>query len=77
MSGTLPRTVNGRVVSTSPRCRNLIERALARPGYRGVTAYSLAEAPWPHATGASDGPLVAYPTADRVRAYRGEGQCFG
>jgi D-serine deaminase-like pyridoxal phosphate-dependent protein len=54
-----------RVVSKSLRCRHLIERALARPGYRGVMAYSLAEALWLHATGTSDDLLVAYPTADR------------
>ena len=40
-----------RVVSKSLRCRHLIERALARPGYRGVMSYSLAEALWLHASG--------------------------
>jgi D-serine deaminase-like pyridoxal phosphate-dependent protein len=54
-----------RVVSKSLRCRHLIERALARPGYRGVMSYSLAEALWLHASGTSDDLLVAYPTADR------------
>src|SRR5271165_3551173 len=37
-----------RVVSKSLRCRFLIERALARPGYQGVMCYSLAEALWLH-----------------------------
>jgi D-serine deaminase-like pyridoxal phosphate-dependent protein len=54
-----------RVVSKSLRCRHLIERALAQPGYRGVMCYSLAEAIWLHSIGLSDDLLVAYPTADR------------
>jgi D-serine deaminase-like pyridoxal phosphate-dependent protein len=54
-----------RVVSKSLRCRSLVERVLARPGYRGVMSYSLAEALWLHATGTTDDLLVAYPTADR------------
>src|ERR1700734_3943386 len=55
-----------RVVSKSLRCRYLIERALARPGYRGVMSYALAEALWLHGCGISDDILVAYPTADRA-----------
>ena len=35
-----------RVASKSLRCRYLIERALARPGYQGVMCYSLPEALW-------------------------------
>jgi D-serine deaminase-like pyridoxal phosphate-dependent protein len=65
----LVRRANGvpiRVVSKSLRCRHLIERALARPGYRGVMCYSLAEALWLHGTGITDDVLVAYPTADRA-----------
>jgi D-serine deaminase-like pyridoxal phosphate-dependent protein len=54
-----------RVVSKSLRCRYLIERALAQPGYRGIMCYSLAEALWLHSAGMSDDLLVAYPTADR------------
>src|ERR1700756_5996114 len=54
-----------RVVSKSLRCRHLVERALARPGYRGVMSYSLAEALWLHASGTTEDLLVAYPTADR------------
>jgi D-serine deaminase-like pyridoxal phosphate-dependent protein len=55
-----------RVASKSLRCRYLIERVLARPGYRGVMCYSLAEALWLHAAGTSDDLLVAYPTANRA-----------
>jgi D-serine deaminase-like pyridoxal phosphate-dependent protein len=65
----LVRRANGvpiRVASKSLRCRPLIERVLARPGYRGVMAYSLAEALWLHAVGTSQDLLVAYPTADRA-----------
>jgi D-serine deaminase-like pyridoxal phosphate-dependent protein len=61
-SGGLPI----RVVSKSLRCRHLIERALARPGYRGIMCYSLTEAIWLHSLGLSDDLLVAYPTADRA-----------
>ena len=65
----LVRRANGlpiRVASKSLRCRHLIERALARPGYRGVMSYSLAEALWLHTSGITDDLLVAYPTADRT-----------
>jgi D-serine deaminase-like pyridoxal phosphate-dependent protein len=65
----LVRRANGvpiRVVSKSLRCRHLIERVLARPGYRGVMSYSLAEALWLHASGTTKDLLVAYPTADRA-----------
>jgi D-serine deaminase-like pyridoxal phosphate-dependent protein len=55
-----------RVASKSLRCRYLIERVLARPGYRGVMCYSLAEALWLHASRTSDDILVAYPTVDRA-----------
>src|SRR3974377_2297869 len=54
-----------RVASKSLRCRYLIERVLARPGYRGVMCYSLAEALWLHAAGTSANSAVAYPTVDR------------
>lgn len=58
--------VSIRVASKSLHCRSLIERALARPGYRDVMSYSLAEALWLHAAGISDDLLVAYPAADRT-----------
>jgi D-serine deaminase-like pyridoxal phosphate-dependent protein len=54
-----------RVASKSLRCRYLIERALARPGYQGVMSYSLPEALWLYAAGTGDDVLVAYPTVDR------------
>src|SRR5512146_573073 len=65
-----------RVASKSLRCRFLIERALARPGFRGVMCYSLAEALWLHATGTSDDLLVAYPSVDRgaLRALAADSQ---
>jgi D-serine deaminase-like pyridoxal phosphate-dependent protein len=63
-----------RVASKSLRCRHLIERVLARQGYRGVMCYSLPEALWLHACGTSDDLLVAYPTVDRaaLRALAGD-----
>ncbi len=54
-----------RVATKSVRCRYLIERALAKPGYQGLMCYSLPEALWLHATGIGDDLLVAYPTVDR------------
>jgi D-serine deaminase-like pyridoxal phosphate-dependent protein len=54
-----------RVATKSLRCRFLIERALACPGYQGVMCYSLPEALWLHAMGTCDDLLVAYPTVDR------------
>jgi D-serine deaminase-like pyridoxal phosphate-dependent protein len=60
-TGSLPI----RVATKSLRCRYLIERALATPGYRGVMCYTLAEALWLHAAGSCDDLLVAYPTVDR------------
>ncbi|MFY9931299.1 MAG: alanine racemase, partial [Streptosporangiaceae bacterium] len=55
-----------RVATKSLRCRFLIERALAAPGYQGVMCYSLPEALWLQAAGTSDDLLVAYPTVDRA-----------
>jgi D-serine deaminase-like pyridoxal phosphate-dependent protein len=55
-----------RVATKSLRCRYLIERALATPGYRDVMCYTLAEALWLHAAGTCDDLLVAYPTVDRA-----------
>ena len=65
-----------RVATKSLRCRYLIERALATPGYRGVMCYTLAEALWLHAAGTCDDLLVAYPTVDRgaLRALAGDEQ---
>jgi D-serine deaminase-like pyridoxal phosphate-dependent protein len=55
-----------RVASKSVRCRALLERVLARPGWRGVMAYTLPEAVWLVRSGVTDDVLVAYPTADRA-----------
>ena len=54
-----------RVASKSVRCRRLLTDVLARPGYRGVLAFTLPEALWLHEHGVDD-LLVAYPTADRA-----------
>jgi D-serine deaminase-like pyridoxal phosphate-dependent protein len=56
-----------RVASKSVRCRAVLRRVLARPGFAGVLAYSPAEALW-LATGAdpvTTDVVVGYPTADR------------
>jgi D-serine deaminase-like pyridoxal phosphate-dependent protein len=55
-----------RVATKSVRCRALIERALATPGWRGVMTYSLAEALWLVRAGVTDDALVAYPSAERA-----------
>jgi D-serine deaminase-like pyridoxal phosphate-dependent protein len=65
-----------RVATKSLRCRFLIERALAHPGYQGVICYSLPEALWLYAMGTCDDLLVAYPTVDRqaLRALAADAQ---
>ena len=55
-----------RVASKSVRCRALLERVLAVPGYAGLMTYSLAEAMWLFAEGTADDLLVGYPTTDRA-----------
>jgi len=55
-----------RVASKSVRCRELIARALAKPGWHGVMAYTLREAVWLVRQGVTDDVLVAYPTVDRT-----------
>jgi D-serine deaminase-like pyridoxal phosphate-dependent protein len=70
----LVRRANGtpiRVASKSVRCRDVLRRVLARPGFAGVLAYSLPEALW---LACDDDPVshdvvVAYPSADH-RAIR-------
>ncbi len=52
-----------RIATKSVRCRAVLERVLARPGFSGLMAYSLAEALWLARKGATD-VLVAYPTVD-------------
>ncbi|GAA0524264.1 amino acid deaminase/aldolase [Paractinoplanes ferrugineus] len=54
-----------RVASKSVRCRTLLERVLARPGWQGVMAYTLPEAIWLVREGVTDDVLVAYPTVNR------------
>ena len=54
-----------RVASKSVRCRALLQRVLARPGWRGVMAYTLPEAIWLVRAGITDDVLVAYPSVDR------------
>ncbi|MGY1706176.1 amino acid deaminase/aldolase [Geodermatophilus sp. SYSU D00697] len=56
-----------RVASKSVRSRAVLRRVLARPGFAGVLAYSLAEALW-LAGGddpVADDVVVAYPSVDR------------
>ncbi|WP_242494656.1 amino acid deaminase/aldolase [Nocardioides zhouii] len=53
-----------RVASKSLRVPALIQRALARDGFEGVLAYTLAEALWLHEEGISDDVVVAYPSVD-------------
>ncbi|MFC3849679.1 alanine racemase [Corynebacterium hansenii] len=53
-----------RVASKSLRIPELISHVLAKPGFQGVLAYTLAEALMLFSEGISDDILVAYPTAD-------------
>jgi D-serine deaminase-like pyridoxal phosphate-dependent protein len=55
-----------RVASKSVRCRALLERVLAMPGWHGVMSYTLREAIWLVRAGVTDDVLVAYPTVDRT-----------
>ncbi|MDR7323092.1 MULTISPECIES: amino acid deaminase/aldolase [Catenuloplanes] len=55
-----------RVAAKSVRCRALLERVLARPGWAGVMAYTLPEAIWLVRSGVSEDVLVAYPTVSRA-----------
>jgi D-serine deaminase-like pyridoxal phosphate-dependent protein len=55
-----------RVASKSVRCRALLKRVLATPGWHGVMAYTLPEAVWLVREGVTDDVLVAYPTVDRT-----------
>ncbi|GEP34017.1 alanine racemase [Nocardioides szechwanensis] len=54
-----------RVASKSIRVPALLRRALARDGFHGVLAYTLAEALWLEEEGITDDIVVAYPTVDR------------
>ena len=52
-----------RVASKSVRCRTLLDRVLARPGFAGVMAYAVPEAVWLASSGVRD-VFVAYPSVD-------------
>ncbi|MEU8758302.1 amino acid deaminase/aldolase [Streptomyces sp. NPDC048659] len=54
-----------RVASKSVRCRALLERVLARDGFAGIMAFTLAESLWLARAGFED-VLLAYPSADRA-----------
>jgi D-serine deaminase-like pyridoxal phosphate-dependent protein len=54
-----------RVASKSVRCRALLERVLARDGFRGVLAFTLAESLWLARSGIED-VVLAYPSVDRA-----------
>ncbi|MEU6441842.1 amino acid deaminase/aldolase [Streptomyces sp. NPDC047046] len=53
-----------RVASKSVRCRALLERVLARPGFAGLMSFTLAESLWLAREGFDD-VLLAYPSTDR------------
>ncbi len=55
-----------RVASKSVRVPALLTRALARDGFHGILAYTLAEALWLEDQGISDDIVVGYPTVDRA-----------
>jgi D-serine deaminase-like pyridoxal phosphate-dependent protein len=56
-----------RVASKSVRVRGVLDAVLALPGYRGVLAYTLAEALWLAAGDTRyDDVVVGYPTVDRA-----------
>jgi D-serine deaminase-like pyridoxal phosphate-dependent protein len=61
-----------RVASKSVRVRGVLDAVLALPGFRGVMAYTLAEALWLAEVGDEryDGILVGYPSADRASIAR-------
>ena len=54
-----------RVASKSVRCRTLLDRVLARPGFSGVMAYAVPEAVWLVGAGVRD-VFVAYPSVDEA-----------
>jgi len=54
-----------RLASKSMRCRALMARALAHPGFAGVMGFSVAEAIWLAGEGFDD-VFVAYPSVDLV-----------
>lgn len=63
-SGGLPI----RVASKSVRVRGVLDAVLALPGYRGILAFTLAEALW--LAESHDDIVVGYPTVDRASLQR-------
>jgi D-serine deaminase-like pyridoxal phosphate-dependent protein len=59
-----------RLASKSVRCRALIIDLLARPGLRGILAFTLPEALWLAECQVSDDIVVAYPTTDTAALAR-------
>jgi len=57
-----------RVASKSVRVRSVLDAVLELPGYRGILAYSLAEALW--LAESYDDVVVGYPSADRASIAR-------
>jgi D-serine deaminase-like pyridoxal phosphate-dependent protein len=53
-----------RVASKSVRCRSILHTVLARPGFEGILAYTLAEALW--LADEFDDVVIAYPTVERA-----------
>jgi D-serine deaminase-like pyridoxal phosphate-dependent protein len=53
-----------RVATKSVRCRSLLRRALAEPGFRGLMTFTLRESLWLRGDGFDD-LLLGYPTVDR------------
>src|SRR3712207_5960392 len=62
-----------RVATKSIRCRALLERILARDGFRGLMTFTLRECLWLAEHGFGD-MLLAYPTADRSALARIDGE---
>ena len=59
-----------RLASKSVRVPALLERALAHDGFRGILAYTLAEALWLESEGVCADIVVGYPTVDRAALSR-------
>ncbi|HEY3714319.1 MAG TPA: amino acid deaminase/aldolase [Jatrophihabitantaceae bacterium] len=57
-----------RVASKSVRCRSILHTVLARPGFEGILAYTLAEALW--LADEFDDVVIAYPTVERAALRR-------
>lgn len=57
-----------RVASKSVRCREIVRRTLATPGYAGVLAYTLPEALW--LAEEVEDVVVGYPSVDRAALAR-------